>query len=79
MTVSVSEDKETRREETRRSKVKGVNVVTVPAVHTPVVLSYVPWLGVADTNAGYIGEQVFQGGGPSGWGSSSGISAAEDA
>jgi hypothetical protein len=34
----------------RSFRVCGVDVVTVPTVHTPLFEAYVPWLGVADTN-----------------------------
>ncbi len=34
----------------KRSVSGGAVVVTVPTVHTPVLLSYVPWLGRSETN-----------------------------
>src|SRR5262245_15472345 len=41
----------------RICRVWGVAVFTVPTVHTPVPLSYVPWLGVADTNVKPAGSR----------------------
>src|SRR5262249_40597870 len=38
-------------------KVTGVVVVTVPTAHKPVTASYVPWLGVADTNVRPFGSE----------------------
>ena len=35
---------------TVKPSVSGADVVTVPTVQRPVVRSYVPWLGAADTN-----------------------------
>src|SRR5262245_58259533 len=39
------------------SRVRGLAVVTVPTVQTPVLLLYVPWLGAADTNVSPIGSR----------------------